>query len=252
MSGTRSHSRKAPAINTGHPKALIVSHGQPSDPFPAEAALAALTARIQACLPDTRIGSATMANPGALESALELLPSNAALYPLFMSDGWFVKTALPKRIANRDLRVLPPLGLDTRLPQIAAQEALRAVERNNWSIGDTQLLIAAHGSTQGKAAARSARLFSDRLAKILPSAGITIGFVEEAPFLNKAAADLGNTALCMPFFAMEGEHVRDDIPEALDEAGFRGVVLPPFGQYNGIAKLIAETLSVELAEGKAA
>ncbi len=251
MSGTKLHSRKAPAIKTDLPKALIVAHGQPSDPEPAEAALAALTARVQSRLPYIEITSATMASPGALESTIDQLPSQTPLYPLFMSDGWFVKTALPKRLANHTLRLLPPLGLDSRLPQLAAQAVSRSVEAAGWNISNTHILIAAHGSAQGGAAARSARLFAENLAEILPCAEITVGFVEEAPYLNEAASGLGRPSLCLPFFAMEGEHVRDDIPEALEEAGFQGAVLPPFGQYDGIASLIADTLQADFTRNKA-
>ena len=51
-------------------QALIVSHGQPSDPDPAEAALAALAAKVAALLPDWRVDSATLAKPDALAKAV--------------------------------------------------------------------------------------------------------------------------------------------------------------------------------------
>ena len=76
----------APLLN-----ALIVAHGQPSDPAPAEAALAALAARVQAHLPARSVGSATLAAPGALETALNRLAPGGAVYPFFMADGIFVR-----------------------------------------------------------------------------------------------------------------------------------------------------------------
>lgn len=252
MYGTRLRSPRAQAINAEQPQALVVAHGQPSDPLPAEAALSELTARVQAFLTDAKIASATMANPGALEQAMELLPADAPVYPLFMADGWFVKTALAKRLQNNDLRVLAPLGLDDRLPSLAAQAVRGAIESKSWKVAETHILLAAHGSAQGKAAAKSARLFASRLAAILPSTSLSIGFIEEAPFLKDAATGLTPPALCLPFFAMEGEHVRDDIPAALANAGFCGEVLPPFGKYNGVARLIADTLSADLGKRKAA
>lgn len=252
MSGTRSHSRRARAISIEQPKALIVAHGQPSDPLPAEAALAELAARVQACLSGTEITSATMANPGALEQAVDQLPADAPVFPLFMADGWFVKSALAKRLEHHALRVLTPLGLNTGLPALTAQAVLQSIETEGWRMADTQILLAAHGSAQGTAAARSARQFASRLEGILPCAKITIGFIEETPFLSDAATGLKDPAICLPFFAMEGEHVRDDIPEALDKAGFTGPVLPPFGKYEGVARLVAGVLSVHIGERKAA
>ncbi len=252
MSGTKLHSRKAPAIDAEQPRALIVAHGQPSDPHPAEAALSDLTARVQARLPDTPIASATMANPGELERAIEQLPKAAAIYPLFMADGWFVKTALAERLQGHAFRVLPPLGLDVRLPDLAAGLARKMIDDAGWRPADTHVLLAAHGSMQGDAAARSARDFAHHLATKLPFAGITIGFLEEAPYLASAAVHMPIRSICLPFFAMRGEHVRDDVPEALSRARFTGPVLPPFCQYDGIARLIADTLHCELSERTAA
>lgn len=193
-----------------------------------------------------------MAKPGALEQAIDLLPVDAPVFPLFMADGWFVKSALAKRLEHHALRVLTPLGLNTDLPALAAQAILQSIETADWSPADTQILVAAHGSAQGEAAARSARQFAGKLAEMLSCAGITIGFIEEAPFLSDAATGLKDPALCLPFFAMEGEHVRDDIPEALDEAGFSGAVLPPFSKYNSVARLIANILNIQIGERKAA
>ena len=252
MSGTRSPSRKAPATETEQNRALIVAHGQPSDPLPSESALADLAERVQACLPGTAIGSATMANPGVLEQAIERLPVSAPIYPLFMADGWFVKTALAERLEGHAHPVLPPLGLDARLPGLAAELAHQVIRDTEWELADTHVLLAAHGSMQGDAAARSARDFAAQLAALLPFAGINIGFLEEAPYLASAAVHMPARSICLPFFAMGGEHVRDDVPEALSRAGFAGPVLPPFCQYDGIARLIADTLQCELSERTAA
>lgn len=245
MSGIKSPSRKAPATD-----ALIVAHGQPSDPVPAEEALAALADRVRQVLPGLRIASATMANPGVLERAIEALPEQAPVYPLFMAEGWFVKTALAKRLEGYNLRVLPPLGHDARLPALAAEAALQVIHTNGWNAADAHILLAAHGSAKGGAAAESARLFAGNLSAALPGTSVSIGFVEEAPFLADAAAAMtaqrSTHMLCLPFFAMEGEHVRDDIPEALQQAGFTGPVLPPFGLYDTVAGLIGDALRADL------
>ena len=50
--------------------AIIVSHGQPSDPDPAEAELARFAGRVAEALPGWHVGSATLAKPGALDTAL--------------------------------------------------------------------------------------------------------------------------------------------------------------------------------------
>ena len=49
-----------------HKRALIVAHGQPSDPAPAEMELAAIAAAVAAHLPNWNITSATLAYANSL------------------------------------------------------------------------------------------------------------------------------------------------------------------------------------------
>lgn len=86
-------------------QALIVTHGQPSDPGPAEAELAALAAAVGASLPGWHVGHATLAAPGALAAALaaagpEIGSTGGLVYPLFMAGGWFTQVHLPARLAE--------------------------------------------------------------------------------------------------------------------------------------------------------
>ncbi|AMY69098.1 CbiX/SirB N-terminal domain-containing protein [Frigidibacter mobilis] len=91
-------------------RALIVAHGQPSDPGPAEAALAEFAARVAECLPgDWTVGAATLAAPGALEAALAPAGNEAApllIYPMFIADGWFTQVNLPSRIREAGLEII--------------------------------------------------------------------------------------------------------------------------------------------------
>ena len=55
---------------TDTPVALLISHGQPSDPGPAEAALAGLARGVAGHLPGWRVRSATLADEDALRRAV--------------------------------------------------------------------------------------------------------------------------------------------------------------------------------------
>ena len=70
--------------------ALLLSHGQPSDPDPAEAALALLAAQVRGHLPGWQVVSATLAKPGALDAVAGGTPG--LVYPMFMAGGWFTAT----------------------------------------------------------------------------------------------------------------------------------------------------------------
>jgi sirohydrochlorin ferrochelatase len=238
MSGTRSHSPKVQAT-----EALIVAHGQPSDPGPAEAEIAALAARVELLLPGWRVRGVTLAMPGALDAALAAAATAPVVYPMFMSDGWFTATELPRRLAGRASRLLPPLGLDAALADLSAIEiADRAAERD-WPISLVTLVIAAHGSGRSGNAARTTSSFAARIGRRLSLAAIRIGYVEQDPSIASAASNAGPRAICLPFFAARGGHTLDDVPEALDKVGFAGVRADPIGAHPQIASLISRRVA---------
>lgn len=239
MSGTRSHSPKAQATDAA---AIIVSHGQPSDPAPAEADLADLASRVTATLPGWRIASATLATPGMLEKAARNMGHDALVYPLFMTDGWFTRTTLPKRLGRDDAHILAPLGADANLPELAYNWLLEQLQEQNWQCRDTTLIIASHGSGKSRNPARDTERFANALAERMTFSALRIGYIEEPPYLGDVAFGSGSQAICLPFFAAAGGHVTDDIPEALNLAEFAGLRLPPIGTHPGIPALIATAL----------
>ncbi|MDP3339987.1 CbiX/SirB N-terminal domain-containing protein [Frigidibacter sp.] len=110
---------KRPLSNAGGPepesstalhRALIVAHGQPSDPGPAEAALARFAERVAVELPaDWHVEAATLAASGALEAALAKAGANSApllIYPMFIADGWFTQVNLPARLRAAGVEVV--------------------------------------------------------------------------------------------------------------------------------------------------
>lgn len=216
------------------PTALIVSHGQPSDPEPAEAALAELALAVAGHLPGWDLRSATLAHPGALARAVAGCAAGL-VYPMFMAGGWFPMTELPRRMALEGAgawRHLPPFGLDPGVQALALTLAREA--------GASEVLLAAHGSFRSPAPAAVA----NDLAAQLRAAGHARAeayFIDQEPRIATARG-FGADAVCLPFFAAEGGHVLDDLPEALAEAGFPGRLLPPLGRDPRVPGLIAQAL----------
>lgn len=222
--------------------AIIVSHGQPSDPDPAETALATLAREVAILLPGWDVTSATLAKPGALDAALEQAGTAPLIYPMFMSAGWFTRSELKRRLAKHDARTLPPFGHDAGLPDLAAGLVRSTLAERNWQAKETQLFIAGHGSGRSPNAARDTHRFADALARRLPMGEQRVGFVEEPPRLTPTATGLGAQSICLPFFAAKGGHVIEDIPEALNTTGFKGILLEPLGLAPGVPRLIAQAL----------
>ena len=219
-------------------RALIVAHGQPTDPAPAEADLARLAAAVAVLLPNWRVTSATLADPAALARAVT--GAQGFVYPMFMSGGWFTATHLPDRLAKvggAAWHILAPFGLD---PMV---QALTVAIAKEATLGQSapQVLLAAHGSFRSPAPADVAYA----LVQQLQQAGIDrakAGFIDQSPRINEVAQGFGPDAVCLPFFAAKGGHVITDLPQALAEAAFIGRLLPPVGLDPRGPRLIAAAL----------
>ncbi len=225
------------------PDALLVSHGQPSDPNVGEAEMAELAQAVAACLPDGwQVRGATLAADGALDQALNAGPE-AQIVPVFMTEGWFTQTALPRRLAGRGGAVLSPLGVWPSLAELAADWLRQTTDAQQWQLTDTTVIIAAHGSGRSPYAALDTRIFADRLARTATFAAIRCCFVEQGPYLADTLAQAGSKAVCLPFFAARRGHVLEDLPQAVAQSGFAGVVLDPIGLHGDVPALIARKLT---------
>jgi sirohydrochlorin ferrochelatase len=213
---------------------LIVAHGQPSDPAPAEAALAALAAQVAEHLPGRQVGSATLAAPGALAAAVARLGPTGAVFPLFMAGGWFTRVHLPGQLAKvgaAGWRVLEPFGCLDAVQALAGDLVAES--------GAAEAIIAAHGSFKSPVPAAIA----GRVAQAVAARGVraVCGFIDQEPRLA-GLTGFGPAAVCLPFFAASGAHVTEDIPAALTEAGFKGRILPALGLDPRVPGLIAEAV----------
>ena len=224
---------------------LIVAHGQPGDPEPQQEAVEALAARVAPHLPQAQVRGATLAMPGALNVATP----DTLIYPMFMASGWFTRSELPRRLTlagATGARVLPPFGSSPGLPALCLTLIENAATAQGWSLTDTHLLIAAHGSGRSRAPAEAAQAMAAALAPHL--AATSCGFIEEAPFIADAARDLPAHTICLPLFATNAEHVTEDLPNALTQASFQGITLPPVGMADAVPALIAESIKAALNE----
>lgn len=222
-------------------RAVIVSHGQPGDPGPQQDAIEALAAEVAPHAGFEVVG-ATLAQPGALAAALQ---PGCLVYPMFMAEGWFTGRELPRRLAETgvEARVLRPFGVEPALAGLCRAAVARAINGAGWDAREVTLLLVAHGSQRSQSSAEGARAMAARLA--LEVGRVVTGFVEQEPYLAEAARYLDERAICLPFFALRAEHVTDDIPQALDAAGFAGLRLDPIGLDPGVPALIGASLRAQ-------
>ena len=248
MSGTRSPSRTAPATDA----ALLVVHGSPSDDAPQQAAVADLAARVADRLPGWRIEGATLATQGHLEAALARLgPAAAVVVPVFMADGWFVRSALPRRLdaaGAPDLPIVAPLGILPAFRDLARRAALEGCRTHGLDPAATTVVLAAHGARDTRAPADSAKAAVAHLHASGLFRAVTPAFVEEPPFLFDVLETVAAPAICVPFFALAAGHVTGDLAEAAVAAGFAGPILPHLGAHPDLPAVIADHLRTGLRD----
>ncbi|MFP7673156.1 sirohydrochlorin chelatase [Marivita sp. S0852] len=221
--------------------AIIVSHGQPSDPEVGEAEIAALAASVGALLPDARVEGVTLAARGKIE-ALSAERPGALIYPMFMADGWFTQVQLPRRLAPDVGPQLVTFGMDCTLPMLAARWLRDIAKDHGLDPSDIDLVIAGHGSGKSKRVSAATYTFADQLAAEFAPKSCRCGFVEEAPSLEEALTGLGQQSICLPYFAAKRGHVLDDLPQAVAATGYKGIVLDPIGLNPDVPAMIADAL----------
>lgn len=224
-------------------RAVIVSHGQPGDPGPQQQAIEALAAEVARHDPGCAVAGATLAMPGALAAACS---DGCLVYPMFMAEGWFTRSELPRRLALagcEGARVLRPFGTDSGLPALMIAKAAAAAQAEGWTLAESTLFLAAHGSQRSQASFQITTALAEAVAPHV--ARVVTGFVEQQPFIADAARGL-DRAICLPMFALRAEHVLEDLPEALDRAGFDGPRLDPIGLATEVPAMIAAAIRVAL------
>ncbi|MHA1165688.1 MAG: AsmA family protein, partial [Alphaproteobacteria bacterium] len=182
-----------------------------------------------------------------LEAALRQAEKNGAkqilLYPMFMSDGYFVGNILPERIAAARLsvphKILKPFGLDSRVPLMMLENALRAAASGELDPGKVDLLVAGHGSKFGPGNADATRAAAQAMAEHSPFRAIDVAFLEEAPLILEALRKHHNRSVVTGFFSGEGMHAGDDIPAAISESGAAAIYAGPIGLDPRVPDLIA-------------
>jgi sirohydrochlorin ferrochelatase len=225
--------------------AIIVAHGQPSDPAPPEDEIAALAVKVAAHLPGWTVRSATLAQPGALDRAVAGLDA-PLVFPFFMADGWFIRSALPDRLSRAGAsapRLMTPFGLLPESFALAASIAAAAATKRGWTTPETTLILAAHGSGRSPYPREAAALTAQSIGKSRAFKAIRIGFIEERPGVDEAAADAGAKSLCLPLFVARWGHVETDLPAALAKAKFTGLLLDPLGTAPEVPGIIAHALA---------
>ncbi len=229
---------------------VLASHGDRGD----DKSNAGLAAHVEALRESGQyrfVSGGVLNGEPKFESALAEAELSGAewilVYPMFMSAGYFAAEELPRRIKAANVSVLTsvlqPLGVDQRAPLLMLESALRAAQSSGLNPAETRLLVVGHGSKQGSASADATRRAVRVIEGHSPFARIDTAFIEEAPFVADALREYQGPTIIAGFFAGDGMHSGQDIPDAIAESGATAIYAGPVGLHPRISELIGSSVA---------
>lgn len=251
MSGTRLPSPPEPAIDRKAEALLIVAHGdcggQGGNVLANE-----LARRIRLTRRFNEVSVGYLKSEPSIEEATAHIESTRlTLFPLFMSDGYYVQEAIPARLGIHDGRdslghsveMRQPLGLMPSLPGLLARSVADAARSAGVPPLDANLLLVGHGNRKSPEAGAAAFAIAKEITASQLLGGVSVAFLEQPPFLPDALRDLPRPLFVLGLFAGCGLHGQDDLSAAVAGLKDRRVFLvEQMGGYAGVIELIKESL----------
>jgi sirohydrochlorin ferrochelatase len=188
--------------------------------------------------------------PSIADAVQQLSGYDLLVYPLFLADGYFTRKLLPRQLEEagaygrgRAICLLPPLGIDPALAELALAEANTVAASQGWPAHRTNLVLLAHGSSNNPASRLATEQMAGTLAARNIFARVRVAFLEELPSLSDAVASLSEPVVVVGLFAGEGMHGGDDAPRLIAQIG-RSDVVPAgnIGGFAGLPDVIADTI----------
>lgn len=189
--------------------------------------------------------------PGIAQALGRLAGLEVLVYPLFMTDGYFLGIARDqlRRVAEaggaglRTLTMLPALGLDPALADVIAGRAAAAAEAAGFDPRRTGVVLVAHGSARERASSAATEALAGRLRARRRLGDVATAYLEQAPSLAEALSGLNGPAVIVGLFTGDGLHGLLDLSRTIGDLGrpetlFAGNV----GTWPEIAELVVAGL----------
>lgn len=227
MSITRSRSRPEPATKPADRAAgalILAGHGSTRGGGD-NPALQAHADTLRACGQFTAVHAAALYGTPSPREALAAAAASGArqitIAPLFMCDGQFTRSILPRAFGldgrhhptGPRVRVCEPLGLRPELTALLLRRASEMAARAGWTTEATELLLIGHGSTRDPASQRAVDRHAARAAGIFQS--VRTSFLDQAPHLSDVLRARTQPAIAVGLFAAGDLHAGTDIPRLI-------------------------------------
>lgn len=161
--------------------------------------------------------------------------SDVTVIPMFISEGYFTETVIPRelnlghsgpvppqgitrQLGGKTVRYTQPYGVHSRMTDVILERAREAFP--DFSPDDTGLLIIGHGTTRNQNSNRVIYQNRDRIREKGLFKEVHALFLDEDPRVDTwDTLFTAKHVIMVPFFTAEGWHTQETIPE---ELGLKG------------------------------
>jgi sirohydrochlorin ferrochelatase len=189
-------------------------------------------------------------SPTVDEAIGALSPRDIVVYPLFLSDGYFTRVALPRLVeearrqdAGRAICILPPLGLEPALADVIADEAAAAARSRASLPAEMSIVLLAHGSKKDQASRLAAERLADLIRQRQSFCDTRIALLEEPPSLAEAVNGKSGPIVVVGLLAGEGIHGAEDAKRLVADLNRDDIMLiGPVGTFAGVEAVIVSAV----------
>ena len=169
----------------------------------------------------------------AIDNVFDFLPpGDVVLVPLMTSEGYYVKTVLPRKIAENhrldQYRVFltPALGVQPRIAQIVANRINTLINLFQLPPSETSILLVGHGTRRHPESENSTHDLASAFQKLVPEPATEVAFIDQEPTIKEVATQITNHCLVVPFLISRGPHSTEDVPANIRATCSRGGAFP--------------------------
>ncbi|WP_420595216.1 DR2241 family protein [Deinococcus sp.] len=197
--------------------------------------------------------------------------TDVTVIPMFISEGYFTETVIPREmglghqgpvppqgvarvIGGRTVRYTLPYGVHPRMGEVILARAREAYPEMNPA--DTALIVLGHGTTRNENSNKIVFQNAEQIRQSGQFAEVHALFLDEEPKVNGWQAQVkSKNVVLVPFFASEGWHTQETIPEDIGltgevtvfEDGPHGIQTVYYSKPVGTHPAVAEVI-LQLAE----
>jgi sirohydrochlorin ferrochelatase len=172
---------------------------------------------LQARLGGTSVAAGFFKARPSVEQAIEGVARRGVdqviVAPLLMAGGYFAEVVLPRALerarAWATVSVVPPVGAEPAMRRVALERARIKAREAGWT--RPSVLVVGHGTR----AYQASRTTSENAARFIAAAGdfarVGCAFLEDAPSVAQALAELPRPVVVIPYLWSAGRHALDDL-----------------------------------------